>query len=312
MNERKGLNNNEIVQNNVDSPLVVEKIRKCPECGSKNIITDYKRAEISCGDCGIIIAENIVDLGPEWRTFDSDQVKKRERAFPTTPFRADGGLGTPYIRIPGLKTHGKIQVGKRVPANQKTLARGYTEIKRICSNLKLPKTIEREAQEMCKNAQQNRLLLGPGGVDAVAAATVYISCSRQGFPRTYDEIAEKSHFDKKTIAKIAQKLKRELGIKTKSSSISDYIPRFCAQSGLSMETQRIALKIGYEIETRQDLSIINDKLRTEMAGVAIYISTMLMMEKRTLEQIANIADTTEQTLRKKIGEISPKLPMDLL
>jgi transcription initiation factor TFIIB len=224
----------------------------------------------------VVIAEKMVDLGPEWRTFDSDQVKKRERAFPTTPFRADDGLGTPFIKIQGLKMRGKVQIGKRVPANQKTLTRGYVEVNRICSNLRLPKTIEREAKAMCKNAQKSQLLFGPGGIE------------------------------------IAQKLKRELQIKTRASSISDYIPRFCAQSGLSMETQRIALKISYEIETHQDLSIINDKLRTEMAGVAIYISTMLMMERRTLEQIANIANTTEQTLRKKIKEISPKLSMDLL
>jgi transcription initiation factor TFIIB len=304
--------NNKIVRNDVDGPLVAEKITECPECGSKNIITDYKRAETSCADCGVVIAEKMVDLGPEWRTFDSDQVKKRERAFPTTPFRPDDGLGTPFIKIQGLKMRGKVQIGKRVPANQKTLTRGYVEVNRICSNLRLPKTIEREAKAMCKNAQKSQLLFGPGGIDAVAAATVHISCARQGLPRTYDEIAEKSPFTKRTITKIAQKLKRELQIKTRASSISDYIPRFCAQSGLSMETQRIALKISYEIETHQDLSIINDKLRTEMAGVAIYISTMLMMERRTLEQIANIANTTEQTLRKKIKEISPKLSMDLL
>ena len=43
----------------------IERVKECPECHSKNLVWDYERAELFCGDCGLVIAENLVDLGPE-------------------------------------------------------------------------------------------------------------------------------------------------------------------------------------------------------------------------------------------------------
>ena len=38
----------------------------CPECGSTELIGDYERAEVVCSRCGLVIDENLVDMGPEW------------------------------------------------------------------------------------------------------------------------------------------------------------------------------------------------------------------------------------------------------
>ncbi|RLF57031.1 MAG: transcription initiation factor IIB, partial [Thermoplasmata archaeon] len=55
----------------------VEEITKCPECGSTNLRRDYSRGELVCEDCGLVIDENIIDMGPEWRAFDAEQKEKR-------------------------------------------------------------------------------------------------------------------------------------------------------------------------------------------------------------------------------------------
>lgn len=34
-------------------------MRQCPECGSKNLSCDYRKSELFCGDCGLIIDEQI-------------------------------------------------------------------------------------------------------------------------------------------------------------------------------------------------------------------------------------------------------------
>lgn len=52
------------VQNNIDDEIKSERIKKCPECGSKSLIRDYGKAELYCAGCGLVIMENIVDLGP--------------------------------------------------------------------------------------------------------------------------------------------------------------------------------------------------------------------------------------------------------
>ena len=53
----------------------------CPECGSTELIGDYERAEVVCSRCGLVIDENLVDMGPEWRAFDHEQRDKRTMTF---------------------------------------------------------------------------------------------------------------------------------------------------------------------------------------------------------------------------------------
>ena len=119
-----------------------ERIRKCPECDSKNIVTDSKRAELYCADCGVVIAENIVDLGPEWRSYDEDQAAKRIRTGPPMSYRIhDKGLGTP---MPGLPARTKRLRGISIDSSDKTLALALVEIDRMACALKLPNNIKEE------------------------------------------------------------------------------------------------------------------------------------------------------------------------
>ena len=48
-------------------------------CGSKHIVTDYKRGEVICRDCGFVLSDVVFDFGPEWRAFDEEQMNKRTR-----------------------------------------------------------------------------------------------------------------------------------------------------------------------------------------------------------------------------------------
>ena len=84
-----------------------EEVKTCPECGSKCLVHDYGRAEIFCADCGLVIAENIVDPGPEWRAFDSEQMSKRARAGAPLTYRIHEG--TEYAHQLGFASAGAIQ-----------------------------------------------------------------------------------------------------------------------------------------------------------------------------------------------------------
>ena len=48
-----------------------------------------------CAQCGLIIAENIHDMGPEWRAFDAEQKEKKARGgAPIKYMRPNKGLVT--------------------------------------------------------------------------------------------------------------------------------------------------------------------------------------------------------------------------
>jgi transcription initiation factor TFIIIB Brf1 subunit/transcription initiation factor TFIIB len=52
----------------------------CPACGGP-LITDRERGEVVCVQCGLVVAESTVDMGPEWRVFD-EREKRRVRTAP--------------------------------------------------------------------------------------------------------------------------------------------------------------------------------------------------------------------------------------
>ena len=52
-----------------DEKKNVDEVTDCPDCGSNHLKRDYDHAEIVCADCGLVLEENIVDTGPEWRAF---------------------------------------------------------------------------------------------------------------------------------------------------------------------------------------------------------------------------------------------------
>ena len=100
---------------------------KCPECGSENIINDQGRGEVACGACGLVIDDSIMDMGPEWRAFDSEQRDKRTRVgAPMTYTIHDKGLSTMidwrnkdiYGRHPSQKSCTVVQAQKMAEKDQ--------------------------------------------------------------------------------------------------------------------------------------------------------------------------------------------------
>ena len=57
----------------------VEELTECSECKSEHIVRDYKRGEITCRNCGLVVDDQVIDQGPEWRAFDSEQNERRAR-----------------------------------------------------------------------------------------------------------------------------------------------------------------------------------------------------------------------------------------
>ena len=83
-----------------------EYVRKCPECGSGNLIRDYERAEVVCQDCGLVIDQQIIDMGPEWRAFDQEQRVKRSRVGAPMTYSVD--YKEPII----VEKNGRMQILK--------------------------------------------------------------------------------------------------------------------------------------------------------------------------------------------------------
>jgi len=57
-------------------------VRGCPECGSQLIIESEEAGETVCGRCGLVISEEVYNMGVDWRAFTPEETTNRSRAGP--------------------------------------------------------------------------------------------------------------------------------------------------------------------------------------------------------------------------------------
>src|SRR2546422_1703848 len=91
-----------------------EEVTRCPECNSGHLSFDYERGELICEECGLVLTDQMIDQGPEWRAFDVEQGEKRARTgAPMTYTIHDKGLSTTI----GWKN--KDSYGKSIPTRNR-------------------------------------------------------------------------------------------------------------------------------------------------------------------------------------------------
>jgi len=294
-------------------------IKRCPICGSESLIYDPSRAEIVCSNCGYVLAEEIMDLGPEWRAFEPGQREKRSRVgAPETVMLHDKGLSTDIDwrnkDIHGSDISGSIrtkiyrlrmwQRRMRISdAIDRNLAFALSELDRMGSQLGLPRNIREIAAVLYRKAVINKLVRGRS-IEGMVSACLYAACRIANAPRTLDEIEDVSKVDKKEIGRSYRYLARELNLRLKPTSPIDYVIRFGDQLGISEKTKRRAVKI---LNQAIEKGLTSGKGPTGIAAAAIYIASLLEGEKMTQREVAEVARVTEVTVRNRYKELVDKL-----
>ena len=310
--------NNEIGQHDI---LSEEDPKTCPVCNSTERFVDNSRAEVCCARCGLVLDENLIDHGPEWRAFDHEQRDKRTRTgAPLTYTISDKGLNTTIdwkdkdIHGHKIPERNKAQIyrlrkwNKRMRvsgAGERNLAFALSELDRDSSRLGIPRSVREDAAIIYRSAAKNKLIRGRS-IEVVVASALYAACRRCNIPRTLDEIAIASNVSKKQVGKTYRFLSRELNIKLKPTSPSDYISRFASKLGLSGEVQAKAIEI---INKAVKSGLSSGKGPTGVAAAALYIASLLLGERKTQKEVSEISGVTEVTIRNRYKELSEKIDL---
>ncbi|VVB61091.1 Transcription initiation factor IIB [uncultured archaeon] len=297
----------------------IEEIVQCPECGSNHLSKDYSRAELVCRNCGFVLDEDIIDHGPEWRAFDSEQREKRARTgAPMTYTIHDKGLST----MIGWKN--RDSYGKSIPtrnraqiyrlrkwarririsdATERSLAIAFSELDRMASGMGLPRTVRETAAVIYRKAALKKLVRGRS-VEGVITAALYAACRQCHVPRTLDEISSIAHISRKELGRTYRYVSRELGLRLLPTSPEDYISRFCSELKLSGDVRVKTLEILQDATYRE---LTSGRGPTGMAAASLYIASVLCGERRTQREVADVAGVTEVTIRNRYKEITKKL-----
>ena len=289
----------------------------CPECGNTKLSHNREKGEVTCPDCGLVIEDKMIDFGKEWREFgeDGNGEDNRRGGSPLTYTKEDMGLGTQVGTSADLSKFDRRtkqrfyrfrkwqnRVGSGLEHN---LREALSEIRRISSNLNLPKTVEEEAARIYTLAAQRGLVKGRS-LEDVAAGAVYLACKINELPKTLDEISEVSGIEKNEVIKNSKFVSRELGIRVLPINPSNYISKFASELRLSPKVQTVANSL---ILKAQKAGLTSGKSPKGVSASALYTSCLMCGEKRTQSQVADVTGVTEVTIRNGYKEFLDELKL---
>jgi len=229
-----------------------EDVRTCNECGSTNLVKSSDRGELICEDCGLVIEEEKIDPGPEWRAFNHKERQEKSRVgAPTTQTMHDKGLTTTidwkdkdaYGRSISSKKRSQMHRLRKwqerirtKDAGERNLQFALSEIDRMASALGVPRSVREVASVIYRRALKEDLIRGRS-IEGVATSALYAACRKEGIPRSLEEISDVSRVDRKEIGRTYRYISQELGLEMRPVDPKKYVPRFCSELELSEEVQ---------------------------------------------------------------------------
>ena len=291
-----------------------ERVEGCPECGGR-LHTDEARGETVCAECGLVVEEDEIDPGPEWRAFDSREKDEKSRVgAPTTHMMHDKGLSTnigwqdkdAYGNSLSSRQREKMQRlrtwnerFRTRDSKERNLKQALGEIDRMASALGLPENVRETASVIYRRALDEDLLPGRS-IEGVATSALYAAARQAGTPRSLDEIAAVSRVQKMELTRTYRYVVRELNLEIRPADPESYVPRFTSDLDLSDEVERRARDL---IEGARDSGILSGKSPVGIAAAAVYAAALLTNRKVTQSEVGEVASVSEVTIRNRYKEL---------
>jgi transcription initiation factor TFIIB len=271
----------------------------CPECEGR-----LRRAgtETVCSDCGLVVEEDAIDRGPEWRSFADDDTNPERCGAPLTRSRHDRGLSTEIGRSTRLKgrkrrrvarmrrQHNRARISSKQERNQ---VYGFTEIRRLIGRLELPESLQERACVLFESAQDENLLQGRS-IEGFAAAAVYAVCRTADVSRTLGEVVEVATADEAELKVAYDALNRDLGLPTGPINPSEYLARFASELDAPTWLERRARELA---EEAHESGLATGRNPSGVAAACLYTVARAESYSLTQDDVAAVADVSTVTVR---------------
>ncbi|WP_222913366.1 transcription initiation factor IIB [Natrinema sp. SYSU A 869] len=286
----------------------------CPECESETLIHDGDRHEVVCNACGLVVVDETIDYGPEWRAFTQAEREERSRVgAPTTALLHDKGLTTTIdwrnqdafgqaitpekqSQVQRLRTW--QHRARTSDAGERNLRQALTEIARMASALEIPRPVQEVASTLYQQALDADLLPGRS-IEGIAAAALYAACRQEEIPRTLDEVTQVARVDRRRIGRAYRYIAQELELTVEPVDPELYLPRFCSELNLEENVHQEAQAI-LGVATEEGLH--SGRSPAGVAAAAIYLAARRCGQDRSQEAVADVAQVTVVTVRNRYQE----------
>src|SRR6266545_4629650 len=158
---------------------------RCPNCGSYALYVDPVRGERVCDNCGFVVDEGLVDLGPDWTTFEGD-----DRS------------------VAALNRLRRVSRWTRYDRTERALAPGLAQLSSLSARMGLAPAFRERAAILLRRTIEAGLSRGRS-MDAIVAAVVYLASKQLGAPRGLHELAQETGVTVHRISLTAKVVSRE-------------------------------------------------------------------------------------------------------
>lgn len=311
---------------------------ECPECGSVDIVENWRQGTAECRGCGLVIKERLLDLGTEWRTFTSEEGDDPNRAGKAANPLLDSEQGTSI----GAGTKGggsfnqalnRAQQRNATSSADKLMIKVMARIDSFVDRLKVTTSVAKRAKELFKGYQDHLTLkktvsntvnsegvskpttkyvrsrsLRDDEVSEMVAGALFIACRNEKFPRTYKEICALTKLTKKSVGSIVKKMELVLhGAKTAYvRGTDDFVNRFCSQLDLPRDLSNVVYAVAQVMQRHET---VYGKTYTTVAATSIYLVSQLSKKEhhRAPKDIAEVTGVADVTIRSTYKLIFPHI-----
>lgn len=291
-----------------------QSVSSCPECDGQ-IVHDDEHGENTCKECGLVLDDDTIDHGPEWRAFDSHERDKKSRVgAPTTQLMHDKGLST-TISWQNTDAHGHTITGQKrarlqrlrrwderfrtKDAHERNLKHAFGEIRRMVSALGLPEPVGETAGVLYRRAVETDLLPGRS-IEGMATASLYAAARQHDTPRTLSEFADVSRVDNLRIQRAYRYLSRELGLQIEPADPLQYVSQFVSALDVSAEVTRRTRDI---LTTAKTHDAHSGRSPAGLAAGALYAAARLTNEQLTQKTVSDVTHVSRVTIRNRYQEL---------
>ena len=284
----------------------------CERC--ENILAFSEEGFLTCTNnkCGIIY-KDLVDQSAEWRYYRSDDNQNADPTrcgMPINPLLEESSYGCKVLCY-GLMSYEMRKIRRytewqSMPYKEKSQYDDFQIITRMANNAGIPKMIIDDAIIYHKKISESDTTFRGDNRDGILAASIYIACRINNYPRTAKEIATIFHLDATSATKgcknalsIINILEKDMINKDKTNLCKTkpeaFIERYCSKLNINNELTKLCQFISIKIEK---MNLMPENNPPSIATGIVYFVSQLCKLNISKRAVGKVSDTSEVTINK--------------
>jgi transcription initiation factor TFIIB len=267
----------------------------------------------------------MLDQSPEWRYYGADDNQSNDPTrcgMPINPLLEESSYGCKVLCI-GKSSYEMRKIRRytewqSMPYKEKSQYDEFQRITLMAQNAGIPKLIIDDAIRYHKKICEYEQTFRGDNKDGLIAASIYISCRINNYPRTAKELATIFHLDVtsathgcKNAQSIINHLEKDVNNDEKTSFCKTkpeaFIERYCSRLNINSELTNLCKFIAIKIE-KQNLMPENTP-HSIAAGIVYFIAQTCKLNlcKKDVKTISEISEVTINKCFKKLEKIAEQL-----